>query len=525
MSDANSTDSAQEKERMEQEMRIQRQLAFASGIFQENITVRTLMESISEGVVVIDSSGTILLVNNPAEQMFGYTKQDLIGKPHAILIPERYHKVHKEHEAHYFEAPRRRPMGQLLDLYGCRQDGSEFPLEISLGFIETINGVLVLAFVSDITLRKQYESTLKESEELFRIQVECIKDYAVFMLDAEGNVMNWNAGAERLKGYRAEEIIGKHFSCFYPEEDRDAGMPTDELKKAATEGRFENEGWRLRRDGSRFWAEVIITALRDENVNLRGFSIVTRDITKRREGEEEIKRLNAALGAQVSELDAANQELEAFNYTVSHDLRQPLTVVSSYCQAIQELCGVKLDEHCQGFLQETYNGTLRMNRLIDTLLEFSRLTHIELLREKVDISTIAQAVAAELKMTGPERLVTFRVTEGLSVNGDPHLLRVVLDNLLGNAWKYTGTRQEAVIEFGAMELDGTTVFFVRDNGNGFDMADADKLFTPFKRLSGAEECRGFGIGLGTVERIIRRHGGKVWAEGAPDKGATFYFTL
>jgi len=646
------SDIDQEKARLEQELRIQRQIAFASGLFQGDVTVRTLLESLAEGVVIIDNTGTILLVNTRAEQMFGYPKKDLIGKPHAVLIPELFRKAHVEHEAQYFEAPRIRPMGQLIDLAGRRRDGSEFPVEISLSFMETVNGVLFLAFVSDITLRKQYETRLRESEELFHIQVEEVKDYAIFMLDAQGNVLNWNAGAERLKGYGEQEIIGKHFSCFYSEEERNAGKPEEELKKAATEGRAEDEGWRIRKDGSRFWADVIITALHDENGKLRGFSKVTRDITtrkraeeslresenryrtlfnsidegfciievifdenekpidyrfletnpsfekqtglidaqgkrmrelapkheehwfetygkialtgqparfqnfadqlhrwydvyafrfgqpenrqvailfnditERKRAEEEINGLNTDLAARAAELEAANRELETFNYTVAHDLRKPLTVVNGYYQALMELCNDKLDEACKGYLREAYDGTLRMNRLIDALLNLSRLAHVVPCREMADLSAMAHEVASELKLAEPGRRVTFLIADGVSADGDAGLLRVVLNNLLGNAWKYTGERDEGIIEFGTTEVDGKPAYFIRDNGTGFDMADADKLFIPFQRLAGAEECMGFGIGLATVERIIRRHGGRVWAEGAPGKGACFYFTL
>jgi light-regulated signal transduction histidine kinase (bacteriophytochrome) len=200
-------------------------------------------------------------------------------------------------------------------------------------------------------------------------------------------------------------------------------------------------------------------------------------------------------------------------------------VVNGYCQAIRELCGDKLDETCKDYLREAYNGTWRMNRLIDALLNFSRLAHVETRRETVDLSAMAHEVAAELKLAEPERRVTFLIADGVSADGDAALLRVVLDNLLGNAWKYNGTRDDGIIEFGTTEVDGKPAYFVRDNGAGFDMADADKLFTPFQRLPGAEECRGFGIGLATVERIIRRHGGRVWAEGEPGEGACFYFTL
>ncbi len=239
----------------------------------------------------------------------------------------------------------------------------------------------------------------------------------------------------------------------------------------------------------------------------------------------ELSGANRELQAEIAERKRAESELRAFNYTVAHDLRKPLTVVNGYCQAIKELCGFNLDETCKGYLQEAYDGTLRMNQLIDTLLNFSRLTDVELHRGKVELGEIAKAVAAELHLTEPARRVTFRIAEGGTVNGDANLLKVVLDNLLGNAWKYTGQQEEVIIEFGQTEIDGKPACFVRDNGPGFDKADAEKLFIPFQRLPGAGEFKGHGIGLATVERIIKRHGGKVWAEGEPGKGATFYFTL
>ncbi len=255
------------------------------------------------------------------------------------------------------------------------------------------------------------------------------------------------------------------------------------------------------------------------------FLLLRRDITRRQRAEEKIEKLNTLLAERAAQLETVNRELEAFNYTVAHDLRKPLTVVNSYCQVIRELCGGKLDEQCQGYLEEIYKGTMSMNRLIDALLNFSRLTHVELHREAVDLGAMATVVTSELRFAEPGRQVTFRITAGIRVEGDANLLRLVLDNLFGNSWKYTAVREEAVIEFGAMEIDNQQAFFIRDNGAGFDMADADKLFIPFKRLPGAEECRGFGVGLATVERIIRRHGGRVWAEGEPGNGATFYFTL
>jgi signal transduction histidine kinase len=251
---------------------------------------------------------------------------------------------------------------------------------------------------------------------------------------------------------------------------------------------------------------------------------VAFDITDRRRAEEEIERLNAQLLARAAELGEANRELEAFNYTVAHDLRQPLNIICSYCQAIRELCGNKLDELCLGYLQETYDGALRMSSLIDALLNFSRMARVELQRETVDLSATARAVAGELERAEPQRRVTFRFAEGIMAEGDGRLLRAVLANLIGNAWKYSGNREEAVIEFGVGRIGEKTTYFVRDNGPGFAMVDAEKLFIPFQRAA-HQEFTGHGIGLATVERIIRRHGGRVWAEGEPDKGATFYFTL
>src|SRR6185369_514251 len=199
-----------EKMHQEQELKVHRLIAFASGLFQGDVTIRTILESVAEGVIIIDSSGTILLANGRAATMFGYPVQELISKSHSLLIPERFRKVHEEHMTGYFADPRIRPMDQRpdlpLELIGLRSDGTEFFVEISLSFLETVSGVLSMSFISDITMRKQYERSLRHNEELFHIQIERVKDYAIFMLDPTGNVLNWNAGAERLNGYRAEEI-------------------------------------------------------------------------------------------------------------------------------------------------------------------------------------------------------------------------------------------------------------------------------------------------------------------------------
>ena len=275
-----SSDIDQEKLTRLHECAIPCQVSFASGLFQGDVTIRTILESLVEGVVVTDALGTILLVNSSIERMFGYPREDLAGKPYATLFPERFATARDFIDLE----------SQYPALAGLRRDGSEFPLEISRGFIETQIGVLNLFLVSDITRRMRAERRLWESEELFDLQIEKIKDYAIFTLDAGGIVLNWNLGAERLIGYRAEEIIGEHFSRIYPEAERAAELARQTLREAETAGQATREGWRIRKDGSRFWADVIITALHDEDGNLRGFSKVVRDITKRKQIEENLRR-------------------------------------------------------------------------------------------------------------------------------------------------------------------------------------------------------------------------------------------
>jgi light-regulated signal transduction histidine kinase (bacteriophytochrome) len=249
-----------------------------------------------------------------------------------------------------------------------------------------------------------------------------------------------------------------------------------------------------------------------------------QDVTERREMEEKLEIMHSELAAHASELEAANIELEAFNYMVAHDLRTPLSSINGFCQVIQKFL-VGQNEDCKKYLREIFEASLRMDRLIGALLVFSSVTRVKIHNEKVALGRIAMELAMGLKMSEPERRVTFRIAEGIVANGDASLLRIVMDNLIGNAWKYSGKREEAVIEFGVSESEREQTFFVRDNGGGFDNAYAEKLFAPFQRLPGSNEFKGHGIGLATVERIVRRHGGRVWAEGEPGKGATFYFTL
>jgi signal transduction histidine kinase len=252
-----------------------------------------------------------------------------------------------------------------------------------------------------------------------------------------------------------------------------------------------------------------------------------RTLTERRRAARQINALNADLQRWAADLEAANKELEAFNYAVSHDLRMPLTSIDGFSQALLEHYTDTLDAQGQDYLQRIHRATQRMADLIDALLALSQVTRAALLREAVDVSALAQAMAADLQRREPTRQVEFIIADGLVASGDTRLLGVVLENLFSNAWKFTARQPWARIEFGGLppQHGGAPVFFVRDNGVGFDMADADKLFRAFQRLHGRTEYPGTGVGLATVQRIIQRHSGRIWAEGAVGQGATFYFTL
>jgi PAS domain S-box-containing protein len=338
-----------------------------------------------------------------------------------------------------------------------------------------------------------------------------VKDYAIIMLDPAGIVISWNAGAERIKGWTAGEIIGESFERFYSAEDIAAGKTAHELREAAATGTFEDNGWRLRKDGTRFWANVVITALRDDVGVLRGFSKVTRDQTDRKNADDALRK--------------AYDDLEAFSYSVSHDLRAPLRSMDGFSDELTRRYADKLDDRGKDYLGRIRASAQRMARLIDDLLNLSRLGRAKLIRVSIDLAVIARKVAEELQRLEPSRKVELVIAPEMVVHADAALMRVVLDNLIGNAWKYTSRHATARIEIGVTRSRGAPTFFVRDDGAGFDMQYVSKLFGAFQRLHAAERFAGTGIGLATVKRIIHRHGGEVSARGAIEHGATFTFTV
>ncbi len=329
-----------------------------------------------------------------------------------------------------------------------------------------------------------------------------------------------------MTGLHRDELIGTDFSDYFTDPDKaNAGY-----RQVFQEGSVMDYALEIRHHNGHITPVLYNAAVyRNENSNVIGVFAAARDITELNKAEQEIQKLNRDLEARVIErtaqLEAANRELEAFSYSVSHDLRSPLRSIVGFSQALWEDYAGKLDADGIDALKRIVSATQRMGQLIDDLLNLSRVTRTDMKREQVDLSRIAARTAARLKESQQERQVEFIIAEGLVADGDERLLNIVLENLISNAWKFTGNSPHAVIEFGMAEHDGKPEYFVKDNGAGFDMAYADKLFSPFQRLHSLKEYPGTGIGLATVKRIINRHGGHVRITGEPGKGTVVYFTL
>lgn len=419
-------------------------------------------------------------------------------------------------------------MGEEVAIDSLRSGATDYVLKARLPSLgPAVQRALHLA--EERALRKQAERELRASEERFRMLVEGVEDYAIFMLNPLGRVVIWNSGAERVYGHTVDEIIGRKFNRFYPPEDRREGKPELALAAAVTVGRYQHEGWQMRKDGSRYWAIGGITAMRDETGRLTGFSVITRDISQRKEAEDEIRRLNSDLErrveARTAELQEAYREMEAFSYSVSHDLRSPLIHISGFAELLIADAGPNLDEKSKRYLSTIVKSTQRMSRMIDDLLSFSRTSRVEMRKVRVSMGELVRSVIADLQPETADREVAWEIGDLPDVQGDPFLLRQVVFNLLSNAVKYTRKRKQARVEVGAQKKGDEMHFHVRDNGVGFDMEYASKLFGVFQRLHSASEFEGTGIGLANVRNIVKRHGGRTWAEGAVDAGATFFFSL
>jgi PAS domain S-box-containing protein len=362
-------------------------------------------------------------------------------------------------------------------------------------------------------------------EARLRETIELAPD-GILVADRDGRIVQANSQVTRMFGYEHDELVGRPVEVLVPARVRAAHAGHRHEYQASPRARPMGVGLDLagvRKDGTEVPVEISLSPI-GVGPDQRIVSVI-RDTTERKRAEAAIRTLNDALQLRVAELRALNQELEAFSYSVSHDLRAPLRAIDGFSQALLEDCADRLDDAGRDHLRRVRAAAQRMGELIDDLLGLSRVTRREMRSERVDLTGLAASIVAGLRRNEPGRQVETVIAEGLRAEGDPHLLRLALENLLGNAWKFTARRPAARIELGLRRVDGPPAFFVADNGAGFDMAHAGKLFGAFQRLHAMDEFPGTGIGLATVQRIVHRHGGRIWCEAVPGQGATFYFTL
>lgn len=351
---------------------------------------------------------------------------------------------------------------------------------------------------------------------------------AIVITDTSGNIEYVNPKFTELTGYWPDEVIGQNVRIL-----RSGKTPPEVYSNmwgTITAGReWEGEIQNKNKDGKLYWEQLRISPLRNPAGTVIKFIKVAEDITARKRTEEEIRKLNAELEYRVIQrnalLEASNKELDDFCDAVSHDLRGPLSRLQGFTNVLIDECADHLDGQGKLYVERISQTSRELKRIIDALLKLSQLTRRGIAHQNVDLSAIAHVVADGLKNSQPERRVDFVIAPDVNVKGDSGLLKVVLENLLDNAWKFTSKHQKARIEFGVARTDYKSVYFVRDDGAGFDMKYANKLFKPFQRIHSSDDFPGTGLGLASVQRIIQRHGGRIWVEGEVEKGATFYFTL
>jgi PAS domain S-box-containing protein len=518
--------------------------------------LRAILEATGFATVITEADTTIALANDEFAELAGYSKDEIEGKkswtefcsPDCLEKMQQYHRLHRivpgtaprQYESEFID--RRavvtstivkvsaiqgtdRSVMSFLDI--ARRQRSEEEFRDYPGRLEEIVDARTAALQevnSMLQLEIAERSRITESRGRLVDIIETTPDI-VATLDLDGYLTYCNkAGRQMLDDGGRVEIAGVRISDFYPDWARRA-IQEEAIPTAVRNGIWSGETSFLGRDGHEIPVSQVFIVHKRPDGGISHLSTIARDISESKQVEEQINSLNEGLERRALELSAANKELEAFVHSVSHDLSAHLRRIHGFSQALLEDYTDSLDRQGRDYLQRLHASSIQVTQLIDDLLALSRITRSEMCRQRVDLSAMAQGIAFELQKTTPERQVAIIIQARMTARGDPHLLQVMLANLLDNAWKFTSKQATSRIEFGEMHTRSKQVFYVRDNGAGFDMTYADKLFDPFQRLHSQAEFTGTGIGLATVQRVVNRHGGQIWAEGEVGKGASFYFTL
>ena len=486
---------------------------------------RLLVESVLDyAIFALDPTGHIQTWNAGAQHIKGYSAEEIVGKHFSIFYPpEKVAEGFPDYELR--EAAR---SGRFEDEdWRVRKDGTRFWANVVITALRDRAGNLVGfgKVTRDLTERRAAERKIRESEQRFRMLVDSVQDYGIFMLDRAGNVTSWNEGAERINGYAATEILGKHFSIFYPAEDLAWNKPAYELEVAAREGKFEDEGWRLRKDGSRFWANVVITAVRDDHGELLGFSKVTRDLSERRLAQERA----IADATRLAEAEAANRAKSEFLAAMSHELRTPLNAIGGYTDLL--LLGVagSVDPEKREYLDRIRRSQQHLLGIINDLLNFTRLEAGRVSFELQPMS-LGEAIRQVLPMIEPQanqRGLRVSVAPGRDefANADASKVEQILINLLSNAVKFTEPGGEITLtQFHDDRWSGVRV---RDTGIGISHSKLEAVFEPFvqvgRTLNSTHE--GTGLGLSISRELARAMGGDLTVESEHGAGSTFTLQL
>jgi PAS domain S-box-containing protein len=520
-------------------------------LLKESALQKAIFNSANFSSIATDANGVIQIFNVGAERMLGYAAADVMNKitPADISDPQELvararalsielgSTITPGFQALAFKASR--GIEDIYELTYIRKDRSRFPAVVSVTALrDAENGVIgYLLIGTDNTARKRVEeertkldqekqrllSELEQSAERSRLLIDGVRDYAIFTMDPEGRVTSWNAGAERIKGYTEEEVVGKHFSAFYEKSDVEAGRPEQDLKRAVDTGRYEEEGRRLRKDGSTFWASVIITSLRSPDGRLRGFAKITRDITKRRQVE-------LALSAFTARLQRSNEELQEFAMIASHDLQEPLRKIQMFGDRLQQEFAEALGPSGQDYINRMQSAASRGQTLIEGLLAYSRVTTKAQPPVLVELHTIATEVRADLEARIAQVGGTIDIGSLPAIEADPLQMRQLIQNLLGNALKFHRPEVPPVVCISAMRLEAGDArarwqIAVADNGIGFDEKYLDRIFKLFQRLHERGAYEGAGMGLAISRKIVERHHGTITARSTPGQGTTMLVTL
>lgn len=484
---------------------------------------RGVFEAVPDAVLVVSDDGCIELANRRVDALLGYTREQLVGAPVGRLVPEEILEAHRARWRSFLANPTPfRLFGEAEGLPARRADGSPVMVEVALGALLSDDRQRVIVSMRDVEERLAAQRRAREADQRFRLLVDNLP-VGIFVADDHplGRLLEANPAMQRiLEAESMEELLESPVASFNVSAEACSAL----LEQARRLGGLTGAactGMTLR--GRQF--EAALSVAPRQTAQGLVWDGVLEDVTDRKLAERRIMELNKALTTRAGELESTNRELEAFSYSVSHDLRAPLRAIDGFSRILEQECMAHLDEANRDRLARVRRNAQHMGQLIDDLLGLARVTRAQVHWGTVDLTALAREVLLGLAEAQPQRQVQVDVAPDLRVHGDVRLLRVAMQNLLDNAWKFTARTTDARIVVDAEVHDTEQVFVVRDNGAGFDMAHAEKLFGAFQRLHRMDEFPGTGIGLATVQRIIHKHGGRIWAEAAPEHGATFYFTL